>query len=399
MTAQKILLADDSVTIRKVVELTFADEGIDVISVGDGDSAMEKFHQVRPDLVIADVNMPGKNGYEVCEAIKSSESTRNIPVILLVGSFEQFDPGEASRVGANYYFTKPFHSIRELVDKVTAYLELGVTSEASTSETADIEDLYSESFQDTLEMPDNELLDTAELPADTAELESGERPVPTSAGHEHVVPPPMNWERQSSASDAEADDESASRVLSLSQADPAEPDRSNAGLADHSYVQTELGDAGMDDDIIETTHPGAVVLHPPELSATGPFDRRVDVEDVPKVSSGVETLMTGPDANAVIASDRRDIADQPEASLRFTLDDEVQRSASVVEDVRFAPRDEERPLASILTEADLAPELFEKIVNTVLARMSDKAVREAAQASVPIIAEKLIREALEEDRK
>ncbi len=57
--AYKILLADDSPTIRKVVELTFVEQGIDVYSVGDGDSAMKKFVEIEPDLLIADVNMPG----------------------------------------------------------------------------------------------------------------------------------------------------------------------------------------------------------------------------------------------------------------------------------------------------------------------------------------------------
>lgn len=95
MSKHKLLLADDSITIQKVVNLTFADEGIEVISVGDGNSAMEKFDEVAPDLVMADINMPGLSGYEICERIKGNEETRRIPVILLVGSFEPFDEREA----------------------------------------------------------------------------------------------------------------------------------------------------------------------------------------------------------------------------------------------------------------------------------------------------------------
>jgi len=122
VSKRKLLLADDSITIQKVVNLTFADEGIEVISVGDGDSAMRKFDEFMPDLVMADVNMPGLSGYEICRIIKNTEETQNIPVILLVGSFEPFDETEAKDAGADDFLTKPFQSIRQLVNKVTDLL-------------------------------------------------------------------------------------------------------------------------------------------------------------------------------------------------------------------------------------------------------------------------------------
>jgi DNA-binding response OmpR family regulator len=120
VSKRKLLLADDSITIQKVVNLTFADEGFEVISVGDGNSAIDKLRENSPDLVLADVNMPGLNGYEICEKIK--ETNRDMPVILLVGSFEPFDEDEAKRVGADDYLTKPFQSISQLVSKVTNLL-------------------------------------------------------------------------------------------------------------------------------------------------------------------------------------------------------------------------------------------------------------------------------------
>lgn len=119
VTKRKLLLADDSVTIQKVVNLTFAEEGVDVTTVSDGDAALEFLSRERPDLVMADVNMPGASGYQICEAIRAHESTRTIPVVLLVGSFEPFDESEAERVGANAFMTKPFQSIRQLVTNIT----------------------------------------------------------------------------------------------------------------------------------------------------------------------------------------------------------------------------------------------------------------------------------------
>src|SRR5437870_9183688 len=113
----KILLADDSITIQKVVNLTFGDEGIEVVAVSNGDVAERRLNEIKPDLVLADIFMPGKNGYELCEAIKENSQFRNVPVVLLVGAFEPFDQAEAQRVRADAHLTKPFES-RTLVETV-----------------------------------------------------------------------------------------------------------------------------------------------------------------------------------------------------------------------------------------------------------------------------------------
>ncbi len=123
MSKRKLLLADDSITIQKVVNLSFAEEEIEVITAADGNSAMEKFVEFAPDLVMVDINMPGFDGYRICEMIKQDEETKQIPVILLVGSFEPFDEAEARRVGADDYLTKPFHSIPQLVSRVSDLLD------------------------------------------------------------------------------------------------------------------------------------------------------------------------------------------------------------------------------------------------------------------------------------
>ncbi len=145
MFKHKLLLADDSITIQKVVNLTFADEGIEVVAVGDGDSALLKISEAAPDLIMADVNMPGQNGYQICESVKQNAALKNIPVILLVGSFEPFDEDEARRVGADDFMTKPFQSIRQLVGKVTELLNRENNAPAPTEE-ADSE------MHDTLEI-------------------------------------------------------------------------------------------------------------------------------------------------------------------------------------------------------------------------------------------------------
>jgi CheY-like chemotaxis protein len=106
--SKKILLADDSITIQKVIELTFSDEDFDVVTVGNGRLALEKLPEVRPDLVLCDIIMPEKDGYEVCEQIKTSPATAHIPVLLLTGAFEPFDQERAARAGYDGSLAKPF---------------------------------------------------------------------------------------------------------------------------------------------------------------------------------------------------------------------------------------------------------------------------------------------------
>ena len=112
-----ILLADDSLTIQKVVELTFADTNFRVVAVSSGDELLERLRDSQPDLIICDVIMPGKDGYEVCQQIKSSSEWLHLPVILLTGTFEPFDRDRAIAAGCSEIITKPFEA-RKLVDTV-----------------------------------------------------------------------------------------------------------------------------------------------------------------------------------------------------------------------------------------------------------------------------------------
>jgi CheY-like chemotaxis protein len=114
----KILLADDSVTVQKIITLTFSDEGVDVLAVDNGDDAIKRLQHLRPALVMADVSIPGRNGYEICEYVKSHPEMKNTPVVLLVPAFEPFDEDRARLIGADYHLTKPFQSIRTLISTV-----------------------------------------------------------------------------------------------------------------------------------------------------------------------------------------------------------------------------------------------------------------------------------------
>ncbi|GAC1620564.1 MAG: hypothetical protein NVS9B13_11010 [Candidatus Acidiferrum sp.] len=129
----KILVADDNSNIQKMVGLALKDQGIDVVAVGNGEAAVRKISEIRPDLVLADVFMPVRNGYEVCQYVKQDASLAHIPVILLVGAFDPLDEQEAQRVGADGVLKKPFVPPDPLISMVkSALARAGVASSAES---------------------------------------------------------------------------------------------------------------------------------------------------------------------------------------------------------------------------------------------------------------------------
>lgn len=118
---KKILLADDSLTIQKVVELTLSGTDYELTCVSNGQRALESLRQSRPDLILADVVMPETNGYEVCEVVKGNPVTARIPVVLLSGTFEPFDRERAERIGCDQVISKPFDA-QHLLEQIETLL-------------------------------------------------------------------------------------------------------------------------------------------------------------------------------------------------------------------------------------------------------------------------------------
>ena len=118
----KLLLADDSVTIQRVVELTFSGEDVQVITVGDGEQAIARIPIERPDIVLADIGMPKRSGYDVAAFVKGRPDLAHIPVLLLAGAFEPVDDARAQQVKCDGVLVKPFEPqqvvsrVRELVE-------------------------------------------------------------------------------------------------------------------------------------------------------------------------------------------------------------------------------------------------------------------------------------------
>ena len=106
--SHKLLLADDSITIQRVIELTFAEEDVQVLAVGDGKHAIDRIQTDRPDIVLADVGMPERDGYDVAAFVKGNPQLAHIPVLLLTGAFEPIDEDRARAVGCDGVLVKPF---------------------------------------------------------------------------------------------------------------------------------------------------------------------------------------------------------------------------------------------------------------------------------------------------
>ncbi len=128
----KLLLADDSVTIQRVVELTFSGEDVQVVTVGDGEQAIARIPIELPDIVLADIGMPKRSGYDVAAFVKGRSDLSHIPVLLLAGAFEPVDETRAQQVHSDGVLVKPFEP-QQVISRVRGLIE---TSRSASSRAA-----------------------------------------------------------------------------------------------------------------------------------------------------------------------------------------------------------------------------------------------------------------------
>jgi two-component system alkaline phosphatase synthesis response regulator PhoP len=117
----KILVVDDEIYIVHILDFSLGVEGYDVMTALDGEQALAKVAQDKPDLIVLDIMMPKLDGYETCKALKSDPETQDIPVILLSAKGRNVDQKVGFEVGADDYITKPF-SPRKLVERINSIL-------------------------------------------------------------------------------------------------------------------------------------------------------------------------------------------------------------------------------------------------------------------------------------
>ena len=402
LAGRKLLLADDSITIQKVVDLTFADEGVSVVCVNNGLEAIERLEELAPDVVLADVFMPQMNGYEVCEYIKQNDKLKHIPVMLLVGSFEPFDEEEARRVGANDILTKPFQSIRRLIDKVGLLISNRPPEEQIPT---------AELPKPEVPEPEVEKLTTAELEITTADTQ------PLPAELRHVVEEANSLGRQQglqSAAEAKVDQgmreskgmetrievpeeyEGAGEVLlDLGEFDPGR------SLPDNDFVLDIDLDEIPEPSPVEPAFPtsgfvsrdrsGSIALAEPSSIGTS-WSQGTITSEAP---AATDPLSTNQELQRIVDEPVEAPAGHSDASAVPTEQYWPAIAASpTAESLAVAP-----PIAtppSEISPQQLSPEMIDAIARRAVEHLSEKVVQEIAWEVVPQLAELLIKRQLEE---
>ncbi|HKR59152.1 MAG TPA: response regulator [Pyrinomonadaceae bacterium] len=380
LAGRKLLLADDSPTIQKVVELTFADEGVEVTSVGSGAEALTKLAEDKPDVVLADVYMPLPSGYEICKFIKESAELKHIPVMLLVGSFEPFDEAEARRVGADDILTKPFQSIRRLIDRVGSLV----------SHKQDPDQVPTAELPQAQE-PEPDLMSTDELELTTANTQ----PLPEGVSAEAFA-----------LKHPSADIPTAAIVKTKSEPLPSNQmetsNLQNEATLDGSDVLLDLGDAppvhiaNADDFVLDIDLEGspavafadsgshAATFVEPQVSAPASVDWQLESEPSDLMLNRTTGELTRPATPS-----------QMDDPLEWTRS--ASQSSATKERVFDEPVVAERvPAGASFQSGDLTAEQIEMIARRAVELLSERVVQQIAWEVVPQLAELMIKRKLEE---
>jgi CheY-like chemotaxis protein len=415
LAGRKLLLADDSITIQKVVDLTFADEGVSVVCVDNGREAIERLEEFVPDVILADVLMPLVNGYELCEYVKQHDHLKHIPVMLLVGSFEPYDAEEARRVGANDTLTKPFQSIRRLIDKVGQLVSSRPPEEQIPT---------AELPKPDVPEPEVERLSASELEITTADT----KPLPEELRHvvEAAAAARAQQEEAQALATASSGPTVSEAAVPLGDEAKGALEQSmaeNSNQVSETYegageVLLDLGEygvapAGVDDEFIldldldEEPEPAEAVYQVPAYAAgasslkrehatsdsewsTNPLsERHAPVSEAPRE---FERVLDEPVGVAEVAS-----ATQPVETAQ--LESEVTAAPVAVSEVASDDYSAATALvapANVLSLGQLSPEMIDAIARRAVEQLSEKVVQEIAWEVVPQLAELLIKRQLEE---
>lgn len=347
----RLLLADDSVTIQRVIELTFADEDIEVIAVGDGREAIRRIEADRPDIVLADVGMPEKDGYEVAAYVKNAPHLAHIPVLLLTGAFEPIDEQRSQEVGCAGVLAKPFEP-QIVIARVNELLESAPPRAATTAPA------IADRVLVPLSVPAFEAAFGEPPPAASAAALSQTPPDSVPAGLPVPALPPPGAER-------------------------SEPAPAGVPLATDSAIPAPARDvpaAGPSAIRIGRRTPIAV----PGFGAPAPSPPAAELDDYfEKLDAAFATLQQTPARPEPPSVDHAPAIAQAFSALLAAEHGEALPAEG----------------ASVTASSPLSPEsidkLVDRVVGEVMERMSDRVVRDTVTDIVSRIAEKLVREEID----
>jgi CheY-like chemotaxis protein len=400
--SRTILLADDSLTIQKVVELTFADTEYEVVAVSSGDELMQRLPEARPDLVICDVIMPGRDGYDVCQEIKSSSEYLHLPVILLTGTFEPFDRDRAIAVGCSEIITKPFEA-KKLVDAVE---RLAATPAAPPPTAADTQSIG----PDDLAHP----VDEAEFEETEISGEYGPGEAAAEDTAEEAVVAPPEFEMEGEPATPEPAVEPPQEEFELGEADDgleletpdfpeveAPPDTSELDEPAPDPAQTlavENLSAMMESEEDEPTEG----VQEPE-TADEPFvDAAVDEEPFPtdeQVADVAEPEPAEPNQSLTTPIDVAAVMAEHEPEAGFSLEDEADAPPNTENDDADTQDFGDKPPVEPAPEGDNGVGLSDDDVDRIARRLLELAgdrIEHIAWDVIPDMAEVMVRERMRE---
>ncbi len=418
-----LLLADDSLTIQRVIELTFADEDVEVVAVGDGDQAIAWMEASPPDIVLADIGMPGKNGYEVAQYVKQSPRLAHIPVVLLTGAFEPVDQARARAAGCEGVLAKPFEPhlvigrVKELLAKgprpvvapeiapapassIDSWLgsPIALPIDAESPKTSNDLNGYFDQLDVALtkrEAPAQGFASWPPSPHAPAESAQDDVDWLGTVNPIGTAVPPARWDIVPPPVLSHSD-------MALSYGSPAEErDRFDESDRSDATGTTELQtDAALDGDAAASTHPV-----PPETEPEGQAaaDPALSTPSPVSIEGGPERFSASasePESAALV-----DRAPEPEpaapvgrapAPAAGVLPSLADAFAALLAAEQQAEAPGTAPLWPAVAAAPaLNEDALEAIAQRVLRQLSDRVVREIVTDVVSAVAERLVREEIE----
>jgi CheY-like chemotaxis protein len=348
-----LLLADDSVTIQRVIELTFADEDVRVIAVGNGDEAIALLNRTPPDIVLADVGMPGPSGYDIAQHIKDTPNLAHIPVVLLTGAFEPIDQAKATAVGCDGVLAKPFEP-QLVIGRV------------------------------------KELLAKPKRPAAAASPAAPPPPAPERAAV---------WAQPSAAPVPPSDVANAAPAADVSDYFDR-LDEAFANLSGPETMKTALPSVGADIDWFGSKSQTAEV---PAAADTWGLPSPQNLPDLPLSqrppmpgSDSAGEAGGSPFATSSHVSPPSGGAPAPAPAQSRTLPPLADAFAALLAAEHSAPVPSDAPVwPAGPAPAAIPPDLVEQVTRSVLEQLSDRIVRETVREVVTEVAERLVREEIE----
>ncbi len=399
--SRRILLADDSVTIQKVIELTFSEQDYEILAVSDGTSAITQLTEARPDLVLADVHMPGASGLEVCRLAK--ELHPGLPVVLMVGTFEPFEEADATAAGADSYLKKPFDS-QELLRLVAELMPKDSTGSSSPAEPAAEPAAdwglgeHSGADLDALDLaaPD---LPTPELPGSDP-LGHDLPPATAVAGEVEEEVDLESWDKLEIAT-AEEEEEAGEPVWGNFDASFAEAALGEAGVAEDEALVAEAAGATGADEGAGTAFGELEPVEEPVVAGVEEPPYETPGLDMPAIVAG-EPATEGPaitpdePAPAEAAAPADETAAWPVAAVELSAPPAAPAELFDVATARRADAAARETMAPPVALDGLSDEDVDRVARRVIELLGDKVVRDIAWEVIPDVAELVIKDRIRE---